>query len=83
MRPPKSTVRALLDEIGYDTLDLGPLSKGRRTQRDTTAYGTPYATDPADWGAGPSPAGVERAGLARRAGAWVSRHVRPPAGVAG
>lgn len=33
----KSTVRALLDEIGYDTLDLGPLSQGWRTQRDTTA----------------------------------------------
>ena len=64
----KSTVRALLDEIGYDTLDLGPLSEGWRIQRDTTAYGTPYATEPADWGAGPSPAGVERlASLAAQA----------------
>ena len=64
----KSTVRALLDEIGYDTLDLGPLSEGWRIQRDTTAYGTPYATDPADWGAGHSPAGVERlASLAAQA----------------
>ena len=64
----KSTVRALLDEIGYDTLNLGPLSEGWRTQRDAAAYGTPYATDPADWGAGPSPAGVERlASLAAQA----------------
>lgn len=56
----KSTVRALLDEIGYDTLDLGPLSEGWRTQRDTAAYGTPYAADPTDWGAGPGPVGVDR-----------------------
>lgn len=64
----KSTVRALLDEIGYATLDLGPLSEGWRTQRDTPAYGTPYATDPADWGAGPSPAGIEKlASLAAQA----------------
>ena len=56
----KSTIRGLLDEIGYDTLDLGPLSEGWRTQRDTAAYGTPYAADPADWGAGPCPVSVER-----------------------
>ena len=49
----KATVSALLDDIGYDTLDLGPLSEGWRIQRDTAAYGTPYAADPADWGAGP------------------------------
>ena len=64
----KSTVRALLDEIGYGTLDLGPLSEGWRTQRDTAAYGTPYATEPADWGAGLGPAGVEKlASLAAQA----------------
>jgi 8-hydroxy-5-deazaflavin:NADPH oxidoreductase len=55
----KSTVRALLDEIGYDTLDLGPLSEGWRTQRDTAAYGTPYAADPTNWGAGPGQATVD------------------------
>jgi hypothetical protein len=54
----KATVRALLDEIGYDTLDLGPLSEGWRIQRDTPAYGTPYAADPTNWGAGPGPATV-------------------------
>jgi predicted dinucleotide-binding enzyme len=55
----KSTVRALLDEIGYDTLDLGPLSEGWRIQRDTAAYGTPYAADPTNWGAGPGRATVD------------------------
>jgi hypothetical protein len=54
----KATVRALLDEIGYDTLDLGPLSEGWRIQRDTPAYGTPYAAAPTNWGAGPGPATV-------------------------
>ena len=52
----KAIVRALLDEIGYDTLDLGPLSEGWRIQRDTAAYGTPYAADPTNWGAGPGQA---------------------------
>lgn len=50
----KATVTKLLDEIGYDTLDLGPLAEGWRTQRDTAAYGTPYAADPQDWSAGAS-----------------------------
>ena len=53
-RPPRATVTRLLDEIGYDTLDLGPLAEGWRTQRDTAAYGTPYAADPEDWSAGAS-----------------------------
>jgi predicted dinucleotide-binding enzyme len=52
----KAQVRALLDAIGYDTVDLGPLAEGRRTQRDTPAYGLPYAADPANWAAGPQPA---------------------------
>jgi predicted dinucleotide-binding enzyme len=55
----KSTVRALLDSIGYDTLDLGQLSEGWRTQRDTAAYGTPYAADPTNWGAGPGQATID------------------------
>ncbi len=53
-------VTRLLDEIGYDALDLGPLSEGWRTQRDAPAYGTPYAADPADWSAGARPAGLEK-----------------------
>lgn len=49
----KATVARLLDEIGYDTHDLGPLAEGWRTQRDTAAYGQVYAADPQDWSAGP------------------------------
>lgn len=49
----KATVTRLLDEIGYDTVDLGPLGEGWRTQRDTAAYGVMYAADPADWSQGP------------------------------
>ena len=50
----KETVTKLLDELGYDTLDLGPLAEGWRTQRDTAAYGTPYAADAQDWSPGPA-----------------------------
>ncbi|HET9021391.1 MAG TPA: NAD(P)-binding domain-containing protein [Ornithinibacter sp.] len=59
----KATVRRVLDEIGYDTVDLGPLSEGWRIQRDTAAYGTMYAAVPTDWtqGAQPVPAAVVRA----------------------
>jgi predicted dinucleotide-binding enzyme len=35
----KKTVTELLDDLGYDTLDAGPLSEGWRYQRDTAAYG--------------------------------------------
>lgn len=52
----KARVRDLLDAIGYDTVDLGPLSQSWRTQRDTAAYGVMYAADPADWSRGPKPA---------------------------
>lgn len=48
----KQQVAQALDEIGYDTVDLGPLAEGWRTQPGTAAYGTPYALDPQDWGRG-------------------------------
>jgi predicted dinucleotide-binding enzyme len=54
----KAVVSALLDSLGYDTVDAGPLAQGWRFQRDTAAYGLPYAADPADWSAGPRPAGA-------------------------
>jgi predicted dinucleotide-binding enzyme len=54
----KGVVGTLLDSIGYDVLDVGRLSEGWRFQRDTAAYGTPYAADPTNWAAGPRPAGV-------------------------
>jgi 8-hydroxy-5-deazaflavin:NADPH oxidoreductase len=63
----KATVTRLFDEIGYDTLDLGPLAEGWRTQRDTAAYGVMYAADPADWSKGAVP--VDAAALADRAAA--------------
>ncbi len=63
----KATVTRFLDEIGYDTLDLGPLAEGWRTQRDTAAYGVVYAADPTDWSKGPVP--VDASVLADRAAA--------------
>ena len=38
----KKAVVDFLDDIGYDTVDAGPLAEGWRYQRDTAAYGTPY-----------------------------------------
>jgi 8-hydroxy-5-deazaflavin:NADPH oxidoreductase len=34
----RATVAALIDEFGFDVLDLGPLSEGWRIQRDTPGY---------------------------------------------
>ena len=48
----KRRVAGLFDEIGYDTVDLGPLSEGWRIQPDTPAYGLMYAADEQDWTAG-------------------------------
>ncbi|WP_336922245.1 NADPH-dependent F420 reductase [Aquipuribacter sp. SD81] len=55
----KHTVTRLLDEIGYDTYDLGPLAEGWRTQRDTAAYAVVYAADPQDWSKGPAPVSAD------------------------
>lgn len=63
----KAQVTALLDAIGYDTVDLGPLAEGWRTQRDTAAYGVMYAADPADWTAGAKPADVAEVAAAAAA----------------
>ena len=38
----KQVVLEFLDEIGYDTVDTGPLAEGWWFQRDTAAYATPY-----------------------------------------
>jgi len=35
----KAAVTAFIDSIGFDTVDLGPLAEGWRTQRDMPAYG--------------------------------------------
>jgi predicted dinucleotide-binding enzyme len=67
----KRTVTGLLDELGYDTVDLGPLSEGWRTQPGTPAYGLMYAADEQDWTAGARPANAatvaQRAAEAQRA----------------
>lgn len=45
----KKTVTEILDRIGYDTVDAGPLAEGWRFQRDTPAYvgiyGSPGSAD--------------------------------------
>jgi predicted dinucleotide-binding enzyme len=69
----KEIVRERLDEIGYDTVDLGPLSEGWRTQPDTAAYGLMYAAKPEAWDQGARPASV--AEVAERAAASRRRHV--------
>ncbi len=61
----KQRVTELLGEIGYDTVDLGPLAEGWRTQPDTPAYGLMYAADVENWTAGAKPA--DAAVVARRA----------------
>jgi predicted dinucleotide-binding enzyme len=63
----KQRVTGLFDEIGYDTVDLGPLSEGWRIQPGTPAYGLMYAADERDWTAGARPANA--AILAQRAAA--------------
>jgi predicted dinucleotide-binding enzyme len=64
----KDSVRRALDAIGYDTLDLGRLAEGWRTQPDQPAYGLQYAADEKDWTAGARPAGSDEvAGRAMRA----------------
>ena len=35
----KATVSHLIDQFGYDTVDVGPLREGWRIQRDTPGYG--------------------------------------------
>jgi predicted dinucleotide-binding enzyme len=41
----KQTVRALIDEFGFDVVDGGPLAEGWRIQRDTPGYGKPNDAD--------------------------------------
>lgn len=55
----KQLVASLLDEIGYDVVDLGTLAQSWRSQPGTPVYGTPYAADTDDWTAGAKPADAE------------------------
>ena len=49
----KKAVSALLDDLGYDAYDVGPLAEGWRYQRDLPAYAGVYAADQEDWAKGP------------------------------
>lgn len=42
----KGEVVQLLDELGFDALDAGPLAEGWRYEPNTPAYGVPYFADP-------------------------------------
>jgi predicted dinucleotide-binding enzyme len=53
----KATVAELLDSIGYDAYDAGPLSQSWRFEPDTPAYGAPYSTPGTGW---PPPPGSGR-----------------------
>lgn len=48
----KAAAAELLDKLGYDVVDVGPLAEGWRFQRDTAAYVVPYAADGDVGGAG-------------------------------
>jgi predicted dinucleotide-binding enzyme len=50
----KQAVTDLLDDLGYDAYDVGPLSEGWRYQRDTPAYASLYSPEGAGW---PPPTG--------------------------
>lgn len=41
----KQVVTQLIDQFGFDTVDLGPLSESWRIQRDTPGYGPRRTTD--------------------------------------
>jgi predicted dinucleotide-binding enzyme len=46
----KQTVSGLVDEIGFDAYDAGPLAESWRFERDQPAYGAPYQSDePGQW----------------------------------
>ena len=42
----KKVAAALIDDVGYDAYDVGPLSEGWRYQRDEPAYAELYSADP-------------------------------------
>ena len=44
----KAEVTALLNTLGYNALDAGPLSEGRRFDNGQPAYGRPYLTPDAN-----------------------------------
>jgi predicted dinucleotide-binding enzyme len=59
----KATVAQFLDAIGYDSVDAGPLSAGRRFQPGAPAYGAPYGSSSDEHGR-PADLATLRAALA-------------------
>ncbi|MEV0027778.1 NAD(P)-binding domain-containing protein [Nocardia sp. NPDC050793] len=55
----KAAVGHLLDALGYDTVDAGPLRESWRSEVDTPVYGTPYAAGAPFWEHDPAPAPIE------------------------
>lgn len=51
----KAAVTALLDQLGYDTVDAGPIAESWRFQPDTPAYGSVYM-GPDGWNGPPASA---------------------------
>ncbi|HEV2638624.1 MAG TPA: NAD(P)-binding domain-containing protein [Actinocrinis sp.] len=49
----KAEATALLDALGYDAVDAGPLAEGWRFQPGTPAYGPPYAQGSSEFFAQP------------------------------
>ncbi|MER7890938.1 NAD(P)-binding domain-containing protein [Micromonospora sp. NPDC094482] len=61
----KAAATALLDRIGYDAVDAGPLAEGRRQQPGAPVYGVVYNSDPQDpQRSTPADAATVRAALA-------------------
>lgn len=52
----KTTAAELLDTLGYDTVDIGPLAESWRLAPGTPAYGAPYSAGTPFWEHEPSPA---------------------------
>jgi predicted dinucleotide-binding enzyme len=42
----KAQATVLLDKLGYDVVDVGPLAEGWRIEPGTPVYGMPYLVDP-------------------------------------
>ena len=59
----KATVTALLDSIGYDAVDAGPLAESWRQEPGTPVYRSPYGSLSDETGT-PADAGQIRAALA-------------------
>ncbi|WP_067827527.1 NADPH-dependent F420 reductase [Nocardia inohanensis] len=55
----KTAVAQLLDQLGYDIVDIGPLAESWRTQPGTPVYGTPYAAEQPFWDHPATPADSE------------------------